>query len=62
MTDRDAICAVFNAVVAIGERLTGERLTVYVETSSGERIAIAAGAALWSAKGAAEVPAVCRAE
>ncbi len=39
MNDREAIIAVFKAVGALAERLTGERLTVDVETDAGmERI------------------------
>lgn len=35
MNDREAIMAVFNAVCALAERLTGERLKVDVETEAG---------------------------
>jgi hypothetical protein len=35
MTDRELLIAIFQAVGAIAERLTGERLTVHVETEKG---------------------------
>jgi hypothetical protein len=46
MTDREALAAVMSAVLALAERLTGEKLTVLAQTSEGT-IPITGCAALW---------------
>ena len=41
MTDRDVLMAIFIAITAIGERLTGERMTLFLTAENGENFEIA---------------------
>jgi hypothetical protein len=43
VTDRDVMIAIFTAVTAIGERLTGERMTLHLTTESGDTFQISGG-------------------
>lgn len=43
MTERDILIAIFTAVTAIGERLTGERMTLHLTTESGDSFQISGG-------------------
>jgi hypothetical protein len=47
VTDREMIAGLYNAIIALAEKLTGETLTVYVSTEAGE-IPIGAGRVRWS--------------
>jgi hypothetical protein len=47
ITDRELIGGLMTAVIALAEKLTGERLTVYVKTEVGE-VPISAGRTCWS--------------
>jgi len=40
MTDRDLLKAVFSAVAALAERVTGEQFELTVETETGELVSI----------------------
>lgn len=53
MTDREAMSAVFIAVSALAEKLTGKRLTVFVETEGG-MIAVSSADAPWKFSDPAE--------
>ena len=52
MTDRDVLIAIFTAVTAIGERLTGERMTLHLTTESGDTFQISGGSGnvIWEPK------------
>jgi hypothetical protein len=48
ITHRELISGVLTAVIALAEKLTGERLTVYVHTEAGGDVAICGGPVQWS--------------
>lgn len=48
MSDRDCIAAVFSAVLAVGERLTGERLTIHLRREDGGIEHISGTSATWT--------------
>ena len=47
ITDRELIGGLMTAVIALAEKLVGERLTVYVRTEVGE-VPISGGRTCWS--------------
>ena len=47
ITEREILGGVLTAVIALAEKLTGERLTVYVRTEVGE-VPISGGRTCWS--------------
>ena len=49
VTEREMIAGLFNAIIALAEKLTGEVLTIYVSTKAGY-VAIGAGRSQWSPK------------
>lgn len=52
LTERDALVAIFNAVTALAERLTGERMCVSVEMENGQTICLSGGTVQWNASSA----------
>ena len=48
ITEREILGGVLTAVIALAEKLTGERLTVYVHTEAGGDVAICGGPVQWS--------------
>ena len=47
MTEREGLLAVFHAITGLAERLTGEKLTVCVETEDGQ-LMVYGGNVQWS--------------
>ena len=48
MTEREILSAIFNAVVGLAERVTGEKMTVAVKLESGETLHVCGEAVAWS--------------
>jgi hypothetical protein len=57
MTDRDCVVATLGAVIALAERITGERLTVHVKTESGEEVSISGADVSWEPPTSSIIPA-----
>ena len=47
LSDREALMAIFNAVTALGERVTGERMVVRIETDDGQSVYATGGNVRW---------------
>ena len=49
VSDRDCLIAITNAILALAERITGERMTIYLRTEDGRDVQITGANASWSA-------------